>query len=167
MNLLAMLTDAANDDARRAGADEPLTALLLSANGADCEMLPLILKEFNWRLELLSDPCDLLPALKDRSVAVVICDQNVPGGWLDVLDRIATLTNPPKVLVLTSEPDSLWSEAVRAGAYDVISRPLDAGRIFATVCLAWYTWAYEWRHNVGRKPSGRSHSRQKVLAAAC
>jgi len=65
----------------------------------------------------------------------------MPGTWIDMLNHIRAVSNPP-VLIVTSRlaDDRLWAEALNLGAYDVLSKPFDRTELLRSVRLAWEHW---------------------------
>ena len=56
---------------------------------------------------------------------VVFCESDLPdGSWLEVLDRIADLYDPPPLIVTSRLADGhLWSKVLNLGGFDVLSTP--------------------------------------------
>jgi len=92
-------------------------------------------RDTSWTLE--SGPTDLRTALKTRNIPIVLCD----GGWQEMLLDLATLSDPPFLIVTSHLADNrLWSEALNLGAYDVLAKPYDAAEVIRVLSMAWLRW---------------------------
>jgi DNA-binding NtrC family response regulator len=107
---------------------------------------------------------------RDR-IAAIICQDHLPdGSWQDLQSAVATLPEPPNVLVLSDTMDEgVWPEVLNLGAYDVLVTPLDKAEVLRLTGLACQNF-----HQKGhRKPPSESDSadpalsytRRKVFAA--
>ncbi len=86
---------------------------------------------------------EALAALRNRRVAVVISERELPeGGWKDVLQDLTPLADPP-FLIVTSRyaDDHLWAEVLNLGGHDVLPKPFHAGEVTRVVSLAYERWA--------------------------
>jgi DNA-binding response OmpR family regulator len=107
---------------------------------------------------------------RDR-IAAIICQDHLPdGSWQDLQSAVATLPDPPNVLVLSDTMDEgLWPEVLNLGAYDVLVTPLDKAEVLRLTGLACQNFHQKWR----REPASEGHSpgplasreRQRVFAA--
>jgi DNA-binding response OmpR family regulator len=99
--------------------------LSISAAPEDHNTLRNILNGSPWRI-IKSRTCkEAVARLRRRPMPVVICESDLPDGtWRDVLNQINTLTHRP-VLIVTSKlaDDSLWSEVLNLGGYNVLAKP--------------------------------------------
>jgi FixJ family two-component response regulator len=80
--------------------------------------------------------------LQQHEIAVVLCVRNLlPGTWIDVLEHIDTLPNPPSLIVASRlADDRLWAEALNLGAWDVLAKPFDRTEVIRSVKSAWQRW---------------------------
>lgn len=76
--------------------------------------------------------------LMRAEVGVVLCEKDLnPGSWIDMLDIMIRLPEPPPLIVTSRLADeSLWAEALNLGAYDVLAKPFDRMEVLRTVDLA-------------------------------
>jgi PleD family two-component response regulator len=70
---------------------------------------------------------------------VVICEAFLPDAdWKRVLGQISLLKDAPRLIVLSSHADeSLWSEVLNSGGYDLLIKPLVEDEVVRVVGLAW------------------------------
>jgi DNA-binding response OmpR family regulator len=104
---------------------------------------------------------------RDR-IAAIICQDHLPdGSWQDLQSAVATMPNPPNVLVLSDTVDEgLWPEVLNLGAYDVLVTPLDTGELLRLTGLACQNFHQKWHHEpVSESESSASRRRPKVFAA--
>jgi DNA-binding response OmpR family regulator len=70
-----------------------------------------------------------------------------PGSWIDMLDQIALLPDPPFLIVTSRLADErFWAEALNRGAYDVLAKPFDRTEVVRVVSLAWLHWKVRHEH---------------------
>ena len=76
---------------------------------------------------------------------IVICEAILPDAdWKEVLRRTESLAAAPRIIVVSSEADeSLWSEVLNLGGYDVLPMPLVEDEVVRVVGLAWQNWRNE------------------------
>jgi len=82
-------------------------------------------------VHLASDGQQALALLGEADPALVITDVRMPGlDGLELLRRVREGADPPDVLVITAHDDMRSAiEAMRAGAYDYLVKPLDLDEI--------------------------------------
>jgi CheY-like chemotaxis protein len=80
--------------------------------------------------------------LQQHDVAVVVCDRNLlPGTYIDVLEHINAMPNPPSLIVASRLADErLWAEALNLGAWDVLATPFDRNELIRTIASGWRHW---------------------------
>lgn len=85
-----------------------------------------------------------LAILRQRNVAVVLCEDRLsPGTWVDMLERLRLLPDPPPLIVTSRVADErLWIEALNLGAYDVLAKPLVFREVVRSLDLAWSHWVH-------------------------
>lgn len=82
-----------------------------------------------------------LKVLSKTEIPVILCEQEVPGTWREMLERISPMEHPPFLVVTSRLADEyLWAEALNVGAYDVLSKPFNRTEVIRTVCMAWLRW---------------------------
>jgi DNA-binding NtrC family response regulator len=123
-----------------------LTALSISPIEEDHVALKRICSrpemELNWAVHALSGLESALPLLRHNRIPVALCERDLaPGSWLDVLEEIIALEDPP-LLVVTSRlaDERLWAEALNRGGFDVLAKPFDAAEVDRTLASAWRHW---------------------------
>ncbi len=97
---------------------------------------------FAWTLVRCASAHRALAVLRTISIPILLCDTDVgPGGWQEILERIALLSDPP-LLIVTSRvaDDYLWAEALNLGAWDVLAKPFDPGETSRVLGFAWRHW---------------------------
>ena len=83
--------------------------------------------------------CALTLLRQFQPAPVVVCEQDLlPGAWQDMLQRTASLRQPPSIIVASRlADDCLWVEALNLGAYDVLAKPFDVAELIRSLSLAW------------------------------
>ncbi|HEV3199115.1 MAG TPA: response regulator [Bryobacteraceae bacterium] len=125
---------------RPASADR-IAVLSVSPCEEDHLSLEGIIGHSNWILLKATSLPSALASLRRRKVGVVLCERDLPGTWVGLLEYINTLP-VPQPLILTSRlaDDRLWAEALNLGAWDVLAKPFDRGEVFRSVKSAWQHW---------------------------
>lgn len=97
-------------------------------------------------LRLLIEPVVTLEAalrsLTENPCPAVLCERDLGTfTWKDVLPALATLPDPPLLIVTSRLADErLWAEALNLGAHDVLAKPFAAQevtRVLRLACLRW------------------------------
>jgi CheY-like chemotaxis protein len=145
-------TDALYAEAARIlSQSEAVNILSCSANKEDHQFLEQALGNYaRWPKTfqpVLYKCFDLAPALKllgRVKFAIVLCDQEIPGTWQQLLAQIQVLPNT-QFLIVTSRlaDEQLWAEALNIGAYDVLAKPFDVDEVIRVVISAWNQWTYQ------------------------
>ena len=82
------------------------------------------------------------PSLEDRTISIVICEDNLfPGTWRELLRHVLQMDDPPLLIVAARLADErLWAEASNLGAHDVLATPFDATEVIRIVGIARQRW---------------------------
>ena len=116
-----------------------LTVLSLSPLDDDHLSVQAIIGHSTW----VHLPCyELVSAvnfLQKYEVAVILCAEHLKDGtWVDVLDHISSLPDPPSLIVISKAANEhLWAEALNLGAWDVLAKPLDRREVIRSVKSGW------------------------------
>lgn len=131
------------------------SVLSVSPFPEDHDSLADALREYGWTIRSASSLAEARQALREHSVALVVCERDLaPGQWKDLLGEIHSLTRPPFLVVTSRIADEhLWPEALNFGVYEVLGRPFDRLEVTRTLGMAWLHWSY--RYGVGRAPMAR------------
>jgi DNA-binding response OmpR family regulator len=120
--------------------DGAQTALLISTEEEDRQTLEALFQQQGWNLYAVQS-LDLARAMlgQDDTPSIVITERDLPAGnWKDVLEFARGLAEPPLLIVITRLADeSLWSEALNLGAYDVLAKPLVPAEVVRVLTSAW------------------------------
>jgi CheY-like chemotaxis protein len=101
-------------------------------------------------------PRSALRLLKQTAFPIVFCETE-PGGqwWKGLLERLGEMPDPPVAIIASRAADeSLWSEALNRGAYDVLALPLEERETSRVLCSAWL----HWKNRPREKPQGAGMS---------
>jgi DNA-binding NtrC family response regulator len=118
--------------------------LAISPFSRDHLTLQRIFSHSNWVLRTASTYAEALAILSEEVVPVVIVERDVPPYcWKDVLTKVASMTNPSRLIVASDNADPrLWGEVLNLGAYDVLAKPFESAELFASVSSAWRAWRF-------------------------
>ena len=119
-----------------------ITILSLSPHEQDHSPVKGLFGNSRWTVLTASNISTARALLQEHDTSVVVCECDLmPGTWIDMLNHIQAVSNPP-VLIVTSRlaDDRLWAEALNLGAYDVLSKRFDRTELLRSVRLAWEHW---------------------------
>jgi DNA-binding NtrC family response regulator len=119
-----------------------LTVLSVSPAEKDHSSLRDIIGDGNGGLLKASDIIAAFALLQQHDVAVVVCERDLlPGTYIDLLEQIKAMPNPPLLIVASRLADErLWAEALNLGAWDVLATPLDRNELIRSIASAWRHW---------------------------
>ena len=122
--------------------DGTAVGLAVSPLPADRARLREILSQGNWKLYEASDCCEALALLRDRSVAVLLCERDhADGNWEDLLKATERLRTPPNLIVFSRLADeSLWAKVLNLGGFDVLMTPFEPEEVLRVTFAAWSRW---------------------------
>lgn len=119
-----------------------LKILSISPQENDHASLQSIVAHSTWLLFKANCVRDALSILGTHDISVVLCEQDLKSGtWMDLLERLNALPNPPSLIVTSRlADDRLWAQALNLGAWDVLSKPFDPSEVLRSVKVAWHHW---------------------------
>jgi DNA-binding response OmpR family regulator len=122
---------------------QAIELLTICSNPVDCDRLRSIINETNWTFHCAGTLQHALNLLRVRAVPIVLCAAGMSdSNWKDVIRSVKELTEEPAVIVFTEEADErLWSEMIRNGAQDVLTKPFDAADLYEVVSLSYRDWS--------------------------
>jgi CheY-like chemotaxis protein len=128
---------------QRAANQHPLTGrltvvALMSSDDEDSRLLAAVGEQNGWRVVFADTVSGARTVLDQGSLPVILCDRKLLGTeWRT---SISVLSGPPRpacvILVSVAVDTYLWNEVVRAGGYDVVSKPLRAEDVTRAIRLA-------------------------------
>ena len=120
----------------------PLFVLLVTSRRSDFDELAQIVQNTRWRLISAASDEEAVQILQKISFSVVLWDRDMPGiDWRAGLRWLAGAGNRPAVLLMSEVSDEyLWEEVVRAGGFDVMTRPFRKDETLACLEFAHRHW---------------------------
>jgi serine/threonine protein kinase len=98
------------------------------------DLLVQMLEAAGYQAEQESHPPRAIPRLRDGGFALVLLDQNLPGiDGLTLLGEIRKEVPVPVVMLTGSDRSALAVKAIRLGAFDYLTKPVDEERLLDTV----------------------------------
>ncbi len=127
------------------GQSEAAAVLLLCAHATNRRHLRKILDARGLKIYDALGWAEGAAAVARYRPQVIICEAILPDAdWKDVLFQTALLRDAPKLIVISSYvDDSLGSEVLHFGGYDVLLKPLVEDEVVRVVGLAWQNWTNE------------------------
>ena len=121
---------------------ESLTIAALLPSGRDAVMLHRIAQKYGWQLFTAHSWDRAKEVIQQYKTGVVIVDQQLlHSDWQQSFR--ALFDTPQKfcvVLLSLDGSDAFWEEAIRQGAYEVLTTPVKKAVIRETVEFAWKFW---------------------------
>lgn len=110
--------------------DNPTLAVYLSS----------LFREAAWKVVCKPTAAESIRFLGGHRVAVAVCEQNLPdGSWRDLAGALDAIPEAPALIVI-GDDDFVASEALAAGSFDVLDRPLKESDALWTIASAWHEW---------------------------
>jgi DNA-binding NtrC family response regulator len=117
---------------------EAHSVLVVDDERAMRDMLASALRDYGYRVE--AEPCakDALARLAQQDFDVVLSDVRMPGqSGLELVGELRRLRPRLPVILMTGGATAeAAGEALRAGAFDYVSKPFDIERVLLVVELA-------------------------------
>ena len=123
---------------------ETIQVLVVSANRDDFNAASRMLRHGQWRITRASSCKEAIEMMQENSFAVILCERDLPdGSWRNLADHVSGSPKPPSLLVMSRYADeSLWSEVLNTGGYDVLPKPFDSGEFTRVIGMAWrHSWS--------------------------
>lgn len=119
-------------------ADKTLSALLVGEYKDDRHMVRRLFQKLDWQLFEAGSRREALECLDCHPVHVLVLETGLPGwNWKTVLNELYERASPPQLVVACRQADeSLWSEVLNEGGYDVMTQPLDAYEVERVIASA-------------------------------
>jgi ActR/RegA family two-component response regulator len=90
--------------------------------------------------------------LQSKVAAVAVTEAGVTGRkWEDIVSSLRSLADAPEVVIVSWDSLPL-QHVLRAGAFDVMRRPLDHSDLLWTVASAWHNWMSRHERRSGGGP---------------
>lgn len=110
------------------------TILIIDDEEAIRATLKDILEYEKYGVDTAADGEQALELAQHNTYDVVLCDIKMPGmDGLEVLEKIQVLSDAPVVMISGHGTIDTAVEAIKKGAYDYISKPLDLNRLLVTL----------------------------------
>jgi DNA-binding response OmpR family regulator len=117
-------------------------------------------RQGNWNLYEASDCCEALALLRDRSLAVLLCERDhADGNWEDLLKATVRLRAPPNLIVFSRLADeSLWAKVLNMGGFDVLMTPFEPEEVLRVTFAARSRWERDFVANTSEDATRTGNS---------
>ena len=93
-----------------------------------------ILQYEKYEVDGAEDGPDGLKLLESNKYSAILCDIKMPKmDGLEVLEKIMLMTDTPVIMISGHGTIDTAVEAIKKGAFDYISKPLDLNRLLITI----------------------------------
>ncbi len=126
---------------------QAVVGLAVSPFEEDLSFFQHMFDDAGWKLLSARTRREAVAELSHGAIAVVVCERHlIDGNWKDVLSRLASISNPPRLIVVSHRSDDgLWTEVLNMGGFDLLSVPLQEVEVVHAVGLAVFDWMEEKR----------------------
>jgi len=131
-----------------AGIDsQAVIGLAISPFEEDLSFFRHMFDDAGWKLLSARTRREAVAELSHGAIAVVVCEHHlIDGNWKDVLSHLASILNPPRLIVVSHRSDDeLRTEVLNMGGFDLLSAPLQEVEVVHAVGLAVFDWMEEQR----------------------
>lgn len=112
----------------------PAPILVVDDDVWSAKLVAAILGGAGYATEHAENPLKAVPKLRREGYSMVLLDQNMPGmDGLTLLEEIRKESAVPVVMLTASDRSDLAVRALRLGAFDYLTKPVDEGRLLDTV----------------------------------
>ncbi len=120
----------------------PIAILSVSGDEQSHASLQGVFSQSRWEVVKVANLPAARLALAQKNFSVVVCDcDSIPEPWTELVGHVQSLPLPPAVIITSRvADDSLWSQALNFGAWDVLAKPFRAAEILRSVRYAWERW---------------------------
>jgi len=118
------------------------SVLSVSPVKEDHATLRKLLQGSQWQIRESDSLTSTLLLLEEHRIPLLISERDLhPGNWKELLEQLANFPTPPYVIIASRQADEdLWTNALNAGAYDVLAKPFNASELRRTLSDAWRQW---------------------------
>jgi len=115
------------------------TVLFVSGSSDQATVLASMLTPLDLELRTAGKLPEVSAALKEFPVGVVVTEAELADvDWHSVLQTVRERNTAIQTLVTRSRLDAhFWTDALEAGAYDIITQPLQVGEVQRLILSAW------------------------------
>ena len=108
---------------------------VLDPDSATCEALSVLFRLEGYQTSFSMDTASFIAAIERRRPDVVVVNIRIgKDSGLDILKRVKTMRNGTPVFILEDEPEvDVAVMAMKAGATDVVTKPIDSERLLLAV----------------------------------
>jgi two-component system, response regulator, stage 0 sporulation protein F len=126
-------------------AKDKLSALLVGEYQGDRLLVQDVFRRLGWKLFEARDRRRAMECLDRNPVQVVITESDVPNwNWRRVLHDLRDRAQPPQLIVTSRQADeSLWSEVLNIGGYDVMAQPFERNELERVIASAHRHFDYQ------------------------
>jgi DNA-binding response OmpR family regulator len=125
--------------------ENKLSALLVGEFKGDRVLVHEVFCRLGWKLFEAADRNRAMECLDRYAVQVVIAESDVPNwNWRRMLKDLRDRAKPPQLVVASRQADeSLWSEVLNVGGYDVMAQPFERNEIERVIASAHRHFDYQ------------------------
>src|SRR5689334_11321394 len=112
----------------------PVKILIVDDDFENGALVSCLLDAAGYEVEHVLSPVKAIPLIRDGEFALALLDQNMPGmDGLTLLAEIRKESNVPVVMLTAADKSSLAVQALKLGAFDYLTKPVDEKRLLETV----------------------------------
>lgn len=141
------------------GAVERAAMVAAFQRDEDRSALQQIIGPCEWKVIWSATCAAAIEAVQRSEPQIVVSGRTFPDGeWKDIWARLRSRPNPPMFILASRLADeSLWSEVLNLGGYDLLLKPLHPEEVVRTVHGALMTWRNTQAGGGGQLPLGTTN----------
>jgi DNA-binding response OmpR family regulator len=126
----------------RGGTSPSAGLLAVSASDSERFALKTCTAGTRWTIHEAHDIREALAVVARQDIAAILTDRNLSdGAWTDLVERLRSGSNPPRVIVFSPvADDKFWAEVLGAGGYDLVATPFERAEVLRVTHMAWLSW---------------------------
>jgi serine/threonine protein kinase len=115
----------------------PVRVLIVDDEIESGALVARLLESAGYSTEHAPDPRKAIPLLRDGEFSLVVLDQQMPGvDGLKLLEELRKESSVPVIMLTGSDKSALAVRALRLGAFDYLTKPVDEQRLIEAARLA-------------------------------
>ncbi len=112
----------------------PIQVLLVDDDVANGTLVSRLLQAEGYEVEHVLDPLKAIPLIQSGGYSLVLLDHEMPRmDGLTLLNKMRKESNVPVVMLTGADRSALAVQAIRLGAFDYLTKPVDEKRLLDTV----------------------------------
>lgn len=130
-----------------------VAVLAISSDPSEHRAIRGLFNHTNWVLDCAETLKDAWTRIERAPSPVILVSHTLHDGtWSDLLERLPSSPDTPRVIVSTNRMDpQLYEDVLHSGGFDVITVPYKAAQLYPVISDAWRQWKFSSSRGVPAK----------------